>query len=307
MGSDVLLTTSQMATFVADGVLPFEALVPDDLNRRVLDELPDLLAQKMRVLAGQPPASSSPADRPPETGITLDRFRPGTAIAEVLALPEVRGLVRSLLGPGARYDHDFIHHLPAGHPTAQHLHCDAIVDSADPGFDIQLFYFPHDVAPGAGATRYVPGTHLRLVPSTTIARYQRLVGERLAEVPAGTVLVFHHGLWHAGQANPSDTDRWMYKLRLNPAVPQIRRWDLGDLDRLHGPSTDHIFAAADPATVAAILRRQHPWQGTDAHRYDLLQRIRLWRHLSGDPTFDVDHYLTRVQRPGVDRRGIGGG
>ena len=27
---------------------------------------------------------------------------------------------------------------------------------------------------------------------------------------SGTVVVFHHGLWHAGQANPSDAHRWMY-------------------------------------------------------------------------------------------------
>lgn len=299
-GDEVLLTTEQMADFVADGVLVFEGIVPVDLNRRVLAELPDLLAEKLAVLAGRTPATP-----PPTTGTPVDELRPGTAIGEVLALPAVRGIVASLVGPGARFDHDFVHHLPAGHDTAQHLHPDAIVDSADPAFDIQLFYFPHEVTAGGGGTRYVPGTHLRLVTSTTTARYQHVLGERFHTGAAGTIAAFHHGLWHAGDVNPGPTDRWMYKLRLNPAVPQVRLWDVADLDRpgvAHAP--DHVFASADPdqarAAVAATLRRSHPWQSTDAKRYDLVERVRLWRHLTGDPDYDVDHYLTRLDRPGAD-------
>ncbi len=299
----ILLTTNEMATFVADGVLVFPAVVPDALNRLVLAELPSLLAEKLAVLQGQPPPGGVP---PPATGTPFDELRCGTAIAEVLALPRVRGIVHSLVGPGARYDHDFVHHLRAGHPNRQHLHPDAIVDSADPAFDVQLFYYPHEVAAGGGGTRYVPGTHLRRVTSTTTARYQHVVGECFHAGPAGTIAVFHHGLWHAGHDNPGPVDRWLYKLRLNPAVPQVRLWDTSDLDRRHNPPTDHVFAAADPSSVAAILRRTHRWQSTDASRYDLVERIRLWRHLTGDPGYDVDRYLTRLDRPGIDLGADGG-
>ena len=293
MGSDgILLSSAQMADFVADGFLAFEGLVPDGLNARMLAELPALAEEKLAVLTGRAPAGS-----PPTTGIPFDRLRPGSAVAEILALPSVRGIIHSLVGPDARFDHDFVHHLPAGHPTAQHLHPDAIVDTPDPAFDVQLFYFPHEVAPGAGGTRYVPGTHLRRVPSASTARYQHVLGQRFAAVPAGTILVFHHGLWHAGSANPSDDDRWMYKLRLNPATPQIRLWDTSDLDQRQNEPTDHIFASTRPGTVAERLRRRHPWQGTDAHRYDQVRRIELWRYLTGDADYDVDHYLTRLDRP----------
>lgn len=298
MSDAELLTTAQMAGFVADGVLVFEAAVPEDLNRRVLAELPDLLAEKVAVLTGRAPAAPAPT-----TGTVVDRLRPGTAIADVLALPTVRGIIHSLVGPGARFDHDFVHHLPAGHGARQHLHPDAIVDNDDPAFDIQLFYFPHAVAAGGGGTRYVPGTHLRRVSSTTTARYQHVVGERFHTGPAGTIAVFHHGLWHAGQDNPGRSDRWLYKLRLNPAVPQVRLWDASDLGQ-PGIGSDHIFAANDPdpgrAAIAATLRRSHRWQSTDAQRYDLVERIRLWRHLTGDRSYDVDHYLTRLDRPGAD-------
>lgn len=298
VSGDTLLTTAEMADFVADGVLVFEAVVPEELNRRVLGELPDLLAEKLAVLAGRSPPST-----PPVTGTPVERLRPGSALADVLALPRVGGIIASLVGRRAIFDHDFVHHLPAGHATPQHLHPDAIIDTADPTFDIQLFYFPHEVGPNGGGTRYVPGTHLRLATSTTTARYQHIVGERFHTGPAGTIAVFHHGLWHAGDVNRGPTDRWMYKLRLNPSVPQVRLWDSSDLRHRRGGRSDHIFASPDPdpvrSAVAATLRRSHGWQSTDAKRYDLVERIRLWRHLSGDPDYDLDHYLSRLDRPGA--------
>ena len=57
---DHRLTTLEMARFVGEGYLRFDALVPDALNRRVLEELPKILAAKMATLApavgkGEPP------------------------------------------------------------------------------------------------------------------------------------------------------------------------------------------------------------------------------------------------------------
>lgn len=310
------LTTAQMAEFVANGVLRFDALVPAELNHRVLAQLPELRDAKYAAfgLGTAPPTPSTsranePSQRPtpgpqrqsgtaqPATGTAMSRCHQGTAIGEVLELPEVRGLVASLVGPDPRFDHDFVHHLPAGHANRQHLHPDAIVDTPDAAFDIQLFYFPHDVAPGAGGTRFVPGTHLRRAPSASTARFQHIVGEQRFAGPAGTILVFHHGLWHAGDDNPSPTDRWMYKIRLNPVVPQVQLWDLADFEAMHNDPTDHVFATSRSDSVAAILRRRQPWQGEAAFRYDLVERVKLWRYVSDDPSFDADHYLTRLGRP----------
>ncbi|MGF1599852.1 MAG: hypothetical protein ACFCVK_23565 [Acidimicrobiales bacterium] len=49
-------------------------------------------------------------------------------------------------------------------------------------------------------------------------------------------------------------------------MPQVRLWDTTDLDPILAAPPEHVFAAADPGSVAAILRRSHPWQGTDARR-----------------------------------------
>lgn len=285
------LTTTQLAEFVSSGVLRFDALVPQELNARVLDELPSVLERKLGAFVGES-VSEGPA-----TGVRLSQCYEGTALGEVLALPQIRGLVSSLVGRDPFFDHDFAHFLPAGHGVRQHLHADAIVDTADPSFDIQLFYFPHDVAENTGGTIYVPGTHLRRVPSTSIARYQNVAGQQRFVGPAGTVLVFHHGLWHAGPKNPASEPRWMYKIRLNPAVPQTRLWDLTDFESTHNDPSDHVFATSRSDSVAGILRQTFPWQGIDAARYDLTERVKLWRYLSGDATFDADHYLTRLARP----------
>ena len=67
---------------------------------------------------------------------------------------------------------------------------------------------------------------------------------------------------------------------------------------MHNDPTDHVFANSRNDSVAAVLRRRHPWQGEDSLRHDMVERTKVWRYLSDDPTFDTDHYLTRLQRPG---------
>ena len=108
-------------------------------------------------------------------------------------------------------------------------------------------------------------------------------------------MVFHHGMWHAGQPNPGARDRWMHKTRLNPTVPQVRLWNTADLDELHNEPTDHMFATMAPDSVAHMFRVNHPWMGVTESRNEQVQRARLWRYLTGDEDYDVDHYLTRLE------------
>jgi hypothetical protein len=280
-----LLTTRQMAEFVATGFLRFEAIVPADLNARGIEEMRRLSAERL----------APEGMKPPHTGTPLSScYPPPSAIGEYLRLPQVQGIITSLVGPDPTYDHDWSHHIPAATAVGQKLHVDAITDTAGPAFDIQLFWFPHDVAPGEGGTRFVPGSHLHQVLASGLDRYEHIAGEQRFAGPAGTVLVFHHGMWHAGQPNPGGTDRWMHKVRLNPTVPQVRLWDTADLDELHNPPSDHIFARMMPDSVAQVLRTWQPWLGVTEYRNEQLQRALLWRYLTGDDHYDVDHYLTRL-------------
>lgn len=292
-----LLDTLQMARFVADGYLRFEAVVPDEINAGVIDELSALL--------GRP--SHDPGPFQPRSGTPLSQCYPAdSALRRVYELPEIAGAIRSLVGDEPRYDHHAIHFNPAGSPRVQDLHCDAAIDSSDPSFDIQLFYFPHDVAEGEGGTRFVPGSHLRNIHENSVARYQHIAGERMFSGPAGTILIFHQGLWHAGQANPSEKHRWMFKLRLNPTQPQVRLWDTSDYDEVVTGPWDHMFATTGEGdTVANLLRKMHPWSFDGEYRIETMERVRLWRYLSDDPTFDVDWYRSRIEGRAALAHGVG--
>jgi ectoine hydroxylase-related dioxygenase (phytanoyl-CoA dioxygenase family) len=212
----------------------------------------------------------------------------------MVRLPVIAGAIQSLVGTDPVVDHHFVHIKPAGDLHAQGLHCDAIIDDGL-AFDIQLFWFPHDVAPREGGTRYVPGSHLRLVNMDDVARYHHLAGEQYFAGDAGTVVIFHQGLWHAGAPNHGSRDRIMGKLRLNPTEPQVRLWDTSDLEP-RNRADDHMFARMEPGMVAAALRRSEPWFEPSVHRLETVQRALLWRHLTGDERFDVDWYLTRTER-----------
>jgi hypothetical protein len=52
-----------------------------------------------------------------------------------------------------------------------------------------------------------------------------------------------------------------------------------------------------PETVESILMTPEPWFEQDTGRLEYVNRIKLWRRLSGDPTFDADHWLTRLENP----------
>ncbi len=280
-----LLTTAQVASFVARGFLPLPGIVPDELNAAASDELHQILSTW-----GSP-------DRPfaPASGQKLGEIYPDpSAIGAVLRHPPVAGALRSLLGPDPVFDHDFVHHKPAHDPFGQYLHQDAMVDPTL-AFDVQLFYFPHEVAPDGGGTGFVPGTHLRRVHETDVGRYKHMLGERQWTGPAGSVVLFHQGLWHRGMPNPSDAERLMYKIRLNPTVPQVRRWDTSDLDAMQNGPDDHVFAKFRFDSVAAVLRHREHWLGEADYRLELANRAALWRHLTGDDDFDVDWYLTRTE------------
>ena len=286
-----------MASFVARGFLMLEAVVPPEINDMAMVELPQMfrswLNEFTATLANRPLGDD---DVPlPRSGTRLvEAYSAESALGRMVRVPKVAGAIASLVGPDPVVDHHFVHLKAAGDLTAQGLHCDAIIDPGTP-FDIQLFWFPHDVALKAGGTRYVPGSHLRQVMTEDVARYQHISGEQHLAGPAGTVIIFHQGLWHAGAPNHSATLRVMGKLRLNPTVVQTRLWDTSDLDA-RNVADDHVFAHSEAGSIASILRSKEDWYGTADHRHEIVKRALLWRYLSGDSNFDVDWYLTRSER-----------
>ncbi len=278
MDKQYLLSSKQMATFVAKGYLRFDELIPQEINDAVMAEI-DKGGIKAAP-AGTPLSECYPAP---------------SAIGQMLRLPEVQGIIQSLVGPDPLFDHHAIHVRQPNEDSAQALHGDSIIDTRM-HFDIQLMYFPHDVPLEMGGTLIVPGSHFRRINEADIARYQNFIGQVPMVCKAGSLLALHHGIWHCGRQNKTDRVRYMYKIRLNPRVRQLRLWNTDDLPADHGKHKP-IFTRETNAIedVQTILGRQEPWFEDAGGRLEIVNRVKLWRFLTGDDNFDVHYWLTRLE------------
>jgi hypothetical protein len=256
-----LLTSVQMAHFVANGSLRMDAVVPDEMNQQAIEVLK----------AGIP---AVPYGTP-----LSETFEDGSFVDRLVKLPEIAGAIHSLVGPEPTVDHHAVHIRKAHEGEAQDLHGDAIIDVRPDAFDMQLMYYPQEVTLEMGGTLSVPGSHLRRTNETDTGRYQNLRGQTRLTCPAGTVVFLHHGIWHGGRRNDSDIDRYMFKIRFNPTVRQVRLWNTEDL--------------YDDA-VAAELNTSFPWYESATGRLEIYNRVKLWQALTGDDTFDPDYWVTRV-------------
>lgn len=281
-GRNGLLSTEQVAEFVARGFLRFDGLIPDELNRVALAEMSGQHELDGRRLPAFP-------TRRYRSGTRLeDCFTASPGIGAILRYPALQAIIASLVGPHPFYDHHAVHLRQPG-PPSQALHGDAIIDTRA-AFDIQVMYYPEKVTAAGGGTLLVPGSHFRQINEADIARYQNLAGEVLLEAEAGTILVLHHGMWHCGRRNRTDRSRYMFKLRLNPSVPQVRLWDAADLD--------------DPEVLERVRHRlseSQPWYEGPTARLEQVQRAALFRQLSGDRNFQVEYWLGRLENQAQPR------
>ena len=263
MDKRYLLTSRQMADFVADGFLRFDAFIPDEINREAMREIDEERIPRNYERQGQPISGLWPDSR---------------GFGAMFRLPQVQGIIRSLVGPDPLYDHHAFHRVSPRHEEGQVWHADNIIDPRS-AFDIQLFYYPHDTPRDMGGTMFLPGSHLRRVHESDIGRYQNFTGQVPIVCEAGTLAVGHHGIWHCAQPNRTERMRYMFKLRLNPTVRQRLLWNTDDLDA---------------PEIHASLFRNHKWYGNE-DRLEYAQRIKLWRFLTGDEQFDSHYWLTRIE------------
>lgn len=283
-----LLTSEQMASFAARGFLRFDELIPNDVNERAMKEID----------AGVPAAAA---------GTPLSQCYPEPSVlGEILRSPEIEGIIYSLVGPDPLFDHQAVHVREPNEDSAQHMHGDSTIDLRM-HFDIQLMYFPHDVPIEMGGTLLVPGSQYRRINEMDIARYQNIVGQISMVCKAGTILVLHHGIWHCGRQNKSSKRRYMFKVRLNPAVRQLRLWNTDDLDESVNKQTP-IFSKEMPKEgIQAILSSSEPWFEEGTKRLEILNRIKMWRFLTGDDNFDAHYWMTRLENMPENRVASGFG
>ncbi len=273
-----LLNSKQVASFVARGFLRFDELIPQEINDAVMAEI------------DRGGIEAAPAGTP-----LSQCYAEPSAIGHLLRMPEVEGAIQSLVGPDPLFDHQAIHVRQPNQGSAQGLHGDSIIDTRM-HFDIQLMYFPHDVPLAMGGTLILPGSQFRRINEMDIARYQNFIGQVPMVCKAGTILVLHHGIWHCGRQNKTDQVRYMFKVRLNPRVRQLRLWNTDDLtDATKQHKAIFTRNTNDVEDVQTILGKSEPWFEDAAGRLEIVNRIKLWRFLTGDNNFDVHYWLTRLE------------
>jgi hypothetical protein len=261
----VLLTSKEVARFVARGFLRYDALLGPEACRGLLQEVANG-AHQQGCKYGIPLAEAWPQ---------------APQLRAIFREPRFEGVVTSLLGDDPIYDHHFPHVTEPGQRHGDNLHQDAIRDARHFAFDVQISIFPESTTLAMGGTLIVPGSHLRRVNEADIVRYQHIVGQEQIVCPAGTVIFWHNNLWHSGRTNHSAARRMMFKVRLQPRARQHRTWDLGDLD--------------DPE-VDRILSEPEPWHGVDG-RIEIMNRFALFRYMSGrNPGPSSPHFAHYFER-----------
>ncbi|MEK9565346.1 MAG: phytanoyl-CoA dioxygenase family protein [Deltaproteobacteria bacterium] len=286
-----LLSTSQMATFAAKGCLRFDGLIDEEINQKFMGLFSQKIGSNDRYAN-----SVIPNCRPGE--LLKNAFPGDHPLSLVLDEPTVAGAIKSLMGEDPIFDHHHVHVTFPRSGSAQTNHQDSTIDARQLNFDVQMFYFPHEVTEDMGGTRYIPGTHLRSVHESAIARYQNIRGQMRVVCPAGTIIFFHHGLWHGGGKNTGDAHRIMYKVRMQPSGSQALQWDTSDLNDFRIKSWQRpIFHAQNqrtPDDVPEQLMTPEPWFDNSG-RLEYMNRIQFWRLLMDNPEIDIDYWLTRVE------------
>ena len=263
VATDHRLTDDEMASFVIRGY----HIIKPDLRTGINQEIYDALNAM----------STNPGDA------VLDEV---PQLKEVWNSPEMDGVLTSLLGPDYQmFPHRHCHRNAPGTPSQQ-IHQDNMNDLRVEGgqkrhpdhIDLVLaMYYPQDVTSNMGPTLILPGTHVLQALPERMASQGNFRDQVIATVDAGSVVILHYDIWHAGTANTSKTVRYMLKFLFqrttNPSVPS---WN-------HDPSTD--------STIRQRLESENPMsfqRGLAAKQRQL--RTRMWNRLSGDQALDLSYH-----------------
>ena len=135
--------------------------------------------------------------------------------------PKVAGALASVLGPDYyMYQHRHCHRNMPGTPS-QMWHLDGGAGTTERTPDhvrsVLAMYYPQDVEPNMGPTALIPGTHLFPSSADRMASYGNFKNQVVATVKAGSVVIVHYDIWHAGTANTSIRRRSSSRIDCNAA------------------------------------------------------------------------------------------
>jgi hypothetical protein len=263
IATDYRLTDDEVASFIISGYHVVQPNLRAGLNQEIYDALEAL--------------PSNPGDA------VIDEV---PQLNEVWNSPKVVGSLTSLIGPDYEmFPHRHCHRNAPGTPSQQ-IHQDNLNDLRIDGGQVRLpdrvdlvlaMYYPQDVERNMGPTCILPGTHVLKALPERMASQGNFRDQYIASVPAGSVVILHYDIWHAGTANTSERVRYMLKFLFqrttNPSVPS---WN-------HDPANDIAIRKRLEAENPMSMQR-----GLAAKQRHF--RTRMWNRLAGDQSLDLSYH-----------------
>ncbi len=210
------LTVTDVADHVARIGEQGYTIVPDAIEADLLDELTDALA-RLEVDLGIVPASNDFEGS--QTVRIYNLLVHGKAFERVPIHPNVLPIVEGVLDRGCLISSLSSIAICAGE-TPQPIHADdqlMPIPKPHPPTVCNTMWALTDFTKANGATRIIPGTHLADSSPDYGAPYDSIP----AEMPRGSVLVWHGSLWHGGGANTTAERR--IGLAMNYCAGYIRQ------------------------------------------------------------------------------------
>jgi hypothetical protein len=76
---------------------------------------------------------------------------------------------------------------------------------------------------------------------------------------------------------------------------QTAQFDLSTLVPQTAQRPIFYVKGPQPHSVEAILMTPEPWHENDTGRLEYINRIKLWRYITGDDAYDADYWMTRLE------------
>ena len=168
------LDDQQVFEFCHQGYLLLEAVVPDEINQRMMTY------------------SEAHADEhQPLELLGQDWFVDG-----VFKNPQAAGAVRSLLGAHFKLPQNFCNHRATCPAPADNWHRDG-GSIYTPRLDyLQVFYYPQDTPVEMGPTEVIPGSHFMRGKANYMGHLRSVKTAVSTTAPAGSIFLTVYSIWH---------------------------------------------------------------------------------------------------------------
>jgi len=159
--------------FCKSGFLTLEGIVDDETNRRTNEFVEE-------------------HDEIEPMGI----LREDWFVDGVIKNPMASGAIRSLLGKDFGLPILMSNHRVHTPQPAQEWHVDGGAKFGPQLDYLQVFYLPQECTRVMGPTELLPGSHFLFSHRDAMKQIGRVRGSYYGDVPAGSIIITHYGIWH---------------------------------------------------------------------------------------------------------------